>query len=879
MTPSQKLDLVLRTNKIGFWQWDITSDTLLWDTQMYHLHGICEADHPTPFILKNWLSLYLHECARELGRAMQSVLTDGQFELEVILQTQGKQLTQIKLHGVVEYDETHQPCAVTGTAQENRLAAVQNRLTIYEDVMAHIPNQVFWKDQSLNYLGCNNNFAKVVGLSQHKEVEGKSDFDFQRSSEHAQMYRNDDRRIMDKGEAELDIEEPYHLSDGSEGYVLTSKVPLKNQKGQVYGILGICTDITERTCIEKSLAEQKALFEELVSFVPVMVNSFDAQGHCRLWNHKCEEILGYSFQEAATEPDLMTRFYPEPDLRARVIEHIGNPDGQFREYPVVVKSGEVRIQLWSNFLLSDGMMIGCGIDITEIKEAQRQLQLSKESYELVIQGAGVGIWDWRNVDTQNLFWSDKFNQLIGYGPQEVIATPDNFTELLHLEDRESTWQAVAEHIEQGIPYDKEYRLKCKDGEYRWFRATGKAHTDEKTGVTRMAGSLEAIHHRKTLEQRLITLKDEAEAANLAKSEFLANMSHEIRTPMNGILGALQLLQSEIVEGGNKELLDNALFSAQSLLSIINDILDFSKIEANMLHLESVGFSIVELVESVVSDLTPNAAAKSIKLSRVLHPNYIENWVGDPTRIRQVMLNLTSNAVKFTEQGEVSIELYTQQVDGNPGLCFKISDTGIGMSDLAIKQMFDRFTQADSSTTRKFGGTGLGMAITKNLVKLMNGQIEVESQENQGTTFIVSLPLEKAEVAVQAKNQGAAQTPDLTGKKILIAEDNEINQVITKYMLDKTHATIELAENGKIALELYRSFQPDLILMDIQMPELDGLEACKQIRAKDLDIPIIALTANVILEDVQTYLSSGFNAHLGKPLEMEKLYRVLESSLL
>lgn len=338
-----------------------------------------------------------------------------------------------------------------------------------------------------------------------------------------------------------------------------------------------------------------------------------------------------------------------------------------------------------------------------------------------------------------------------------------------------------------------------------------------------------IHYFRSLIQaneKEHELTDQALEGSQAKSDFLSNMSHEIRTPLNGIMGMLQLLQRDLKTEENIQLVDKALFSTKSLLTIINDILDFSKIEANQLSIEEVDFSIYNLTESVTSDLLPLAREKGIYVNLKLADGLPVMWVGDPVRIRQILLNIVSNAVKFTEKGGVTIEVRESKRKQTNFLTFDITDTGIGMSKKAVSGLFDRFTQADSSVTRKFGGTGLGMSITQNLVNLMKGKIKAVSNEGKGTKFVVNLPLKKSQKLQSDMDvERKVEPPKLAEKRILVAEDNEINQEIIKSMLATTDAQVHLVGNGRDAVEKFKEAKPELVLMDIQMPKMDGVQAC------------------------------------------------------
>ena len=402
-------------------------------------------------------------------------------------------------------------------------------------------------------------------------------------------------------------------------------------------------------------------------------------------------------------------------------------------------------------------------------------------------------------------------------------------------------------------------------------------TQEQSGQKSIWTIVQDISEIKQIELNLREAKSKAEHANRAKSDFLANMSHEIRTPMNAIFGTLQTLQMTNPRSGERKLIDQALYSARSLLTIINDILDYSKIEAQKIELEEVPILFEQVLSSICSDLHPIASAKQIGLDMQIEQSFVDGWIGDPVRIRQILLNLTSNAVKFTQQGGVTLRLSQQKTSSNDSVKIVISDTGIGMDKKGLAALFARFEQADSTTTRQYGGTGLGMAISKNLVDIMGGTIQVESELDKGTEFTVTLPLKRADASqLSASKIIDVSPPNLTGKHILIAEDNEINQSVIECMLKPTKAICHFAADGLIAVETYQRIQPELILMDIQMPNMDGVQACLQIKSHNKDVPIIALTANVMTEDIEIYKQTGFDHHIGKPIELSELYCVLST---
>lgn len=352
------------------------------------------------------------------------------------------------------------------------------------------------------------------------------------------------------------------------------------------------------------------------------------------------------------------------------------------------------------------------------------------------------------------------------------------------------------------------------------------------------------------------------------------MSHEIRTPMNGILSSLQLLMQRQVSDPERNLIMRALGSTKLLLTIINDILDFSKIEAGKLDLEKQAFDLANTAQIVVKDIDETRNNKDVAL--ILDLSGLKNPIrmGDPVRIKQILINLLSNAIKFTKKGEVSLSIQQSESD----VMLTVLDTGIGMSESFANRLFDRFSQSDTSTTREYGGTGLGLAITKSLVDLMHGKIAVRSKINEGTEINITLPLDdvnEAEYLETFQNtSNVLRSPQLQNKHILVVEDNPINQVIVEDILEPTGASVSHANNGKEAIEFIATQDFDLILMDIQMPVMDGTEAIQILRADGQRLPIIALTANVMIKDIEHYAEIGFDDHIAKPIEVDSFYQKL-----
>jgi len=517
--------------------------------------------------------------------------------------------------------------------------------------------------------------------------------------------------------------------------------------------------------------------------------------------------------------------------------------------------------------------------VRERDAAVQRLERSEARLNLALTLADLHVWemDYQARELIKAGVEDVFYE----SPQTYEAARQDIYGSVDPRDRSLVEAAWNDHVERGVPYRPEYRTRRGDGREVWATGVVKLFTDATGRATRLIGAMQNTTARKLTELALQRAKAEAEAANLAKSAFLATMSHEIRTPLNGILGMAQAMAAGELCPVQRERLDVVRQSGEALLSVLNDILDISKIEAGKIELEEINFDLGEIAQSTRANFASLAGEKGLSVILDIDAA-IGVYQGDPVRLRQILGNLVSNATKFTEAGEIRVEM--AYAEGR--LCIDVRDTGIGMTADSVASLFHKFTQADSSTTRRFGGTGLGLAICRELTELMGGTITATSAPGQGSTFTVELPLARVGEAPDAAPRRAlvdeTEPKDMHGLRVLAAEDNAVNRLVLKALLSGVGLDPVIVENGAEAVAAWRNGVCDIILMDVQMPVMDGPTATRAIR--DIEAregrprtPIIGLTANAMAHQVIEYLAAGMDQVVTKPIEVQKLFEAIHAA--
>ena len=548
-------------------------------------------------------------------------------------------------------------------------------------------------------------------------------------------------------------------------------------------------------------------------------------------------------------------------------------------------------------------MIGMIRDVTERKQSEDALRKSEERLHLAQTVAGMGVWE-LELKSGAFTMDDAMCHLMGLVPGQDNHDIEAGIARVHPDDRESM-RTAQQNALQGHPRTHStYRVVHPGGEVRYLETLAKLFHHAEGSDARLIGSTRDITERRLAEQQIEASRAEllasnlqlenmviqlrqmavkAEAGNQSKREFLTNMSHELRTPLNGVIGMAQMLRETALSQEQDSFAEIIYQSGNSLLGLIDDVLSFSRIEDDTLQLEFVEFSLQELVDQVTGQLGSTLSQKNLVLRTSLAPEAPTRLLADSARIQQVLRNLLDNAVKFTPAGEVALSIDCQVLTaGQVRLLFEVRDTGIGIVPEQLEHIFRPFTQADGSLTRRFGGTGLGLSIASQLIELMGGQLSCDSQPGKGSVFSFSLelklPAQKASDPTMKSSDRGPEAHTSNGPHILLVEDNELNQAVAEAMLARSGCAVDIAADGSEALRALRKKVYDLVLMDCQMPVMDGYEATRQIRNGDgisvPAIPIIAVTAHVLEEDREKCLASGMNDYLAKPFSPEDLAGVL-----
>lgn len=755
----------------------------------------------------------------------------------------------------------------------------------YRELVEDAVDGIYELDENGKFAFVNPAAAEITGYSK-KELLQKHFWE---------LFSPDDRQkltqeyiAMMKSKAETAYKESPILSKEGRELWIGQNIRLYYRKDRLTTVRVVARDITSIKETQQKLVNEHILLRTIVDIIPVNIYVKDKNLKRVLTNRmECEYLGVNSEEETIGKTDF--DFYPEATAEISRAEDLKVLQGEpilAKETLNIKRDGK---QTW--FLVSKVPLRNCenkiigisgiSIDISDRKKSESRLAQSEELFRLLSENSTDIIClheanDWATYK----YVSPSIKTILGYSPEELIGTSP--FALQHPEDAANIKAGANSKTIRGAAVENvEFRIKHKDGRYVWMEAWTKPFFDKDGKVVSFETSTRDISLRKKIEEQLLKAKEEAESAAKTKSEFLSVMSHEIRTPLNGVIGLTQLLMNGSPRADQMEKLRLLQFSANTLLSLLNDILDFNKIEAGKLTFETISFNLSELLSHTVKMFDPNAREKKLGLILKIDERFEPLVKGDPVRISQVLTNLISNAIKFTDKGIIEISA-SQNEKGI--YFFSVKDTGIGIAIDRLNAIFESFTQAEARTTRKYGGSGLGLTISKQLVEMMGGKMSVESKLGEGSLFSFELALPGADKLPEPEARQAELHFSNVNKKyrVLLAEDDMVSQAVTKQFLSDWGFDVTAVATGSDALDMIKTLKFDLVLMDIHMPGKLGNEVATEVRQADGDyfknIPIIIMTASTVGDVRAELLKSGVTDFIGKPFEADHLHRVLNYHL-
>ncbi|MES2269195.1 MAG: response regulator [Bacteroidota bacterium] len=654
---------------------------------------------------------------------------------------------------------------------------------------------------------------------------------------------------------------------------------VRNDDGSLKRVVGIIQDITESRLAEKAVKVSQAELLEAQTIAKIGNWKYDSTTHMLSWSDEVNYIYEVENNEGTTSRfgrTLLNQIHPDDKYIVKHLFKSGNNSDSSYEYRIITPSGNIKhisVIIGKLMFREDGSVrkiIGTLQDITQRKQAEIDYRRTENKYRLVLETIKLAALS-LNADGKVIFCNKYLANLLGYSQMEILGMNwmEHFVTDEH-KDILTGWfntNTVRAHYVNPI--------KCRDGELRIISWQNTVSYDENGNLKETTSIGEDITIQQKVRQELISAKEQAERSSHFKSEFLSIMSHEIRTPMNAVIGTTNLLLEENPKPEQLDYLNTLKFSSENLLAIINDILDYNKIEAGKLQLSNMPFNIHQLAQNIRQSFYSKAVEKNLDVELIADETIPDYLMGDQTRLGQILINLVSNAVKFTHQGKVSIILENEQLSRDEVLVkFTVNDTGIGIAAENMAIVFDPFIQGPQTITHSYGGTGLGLAITKRLIELYESSIQVYSDMGKGTRFTFSIRFKTASPVAEpdtATNADIALPINLNDMHILVVDDNKMNLMIASKFLKKWQAKVDEAINGQIAVDMVNAGNYNIVIMDLQMPVMDGFEATRIIKQTHPELPIIAFTADAMPETHSKAYEAGMCDYLTKPFVPDTLF--------